>query len=304
MTVNPWQPESEPSVTDTALVFEGGGMRAAFSAGIAITLIRAGIDFPHTFGVSAGSSTTANLVSRDITRARRSFVEFSTDPQFGSLRTFARGQGLFNAEYIYQNTALPDQALPLDWDTFCAHPSQVSVVAFNAEDGSTVEWQRADFPAMDDYLLRVRASSTMPIVMPVTDVDGTLYVDGALGDGGGIALPAMLNAGFDRGVFVLTQERNYRKPPSRFKHSTRQIFRRLPAVPAAMETRAQRYNSTRKQLFDLEADGKAFIIEPDIMRIGNSTRNLSQLAAAHRHGLFIGRRELPRLREFLGLPYA
>lgn len=299
-----WQPAHEPSTDDTALVFEGGGMRAAFSSGIAVALIRSGIDFPHTFGVSAGSSTTANLVSRDERRARRSFVEFSADPQFGSLRTFLQGRGLFNAEYIYQSTAGPDQALPLDWETFCRHPSQVSVIGFSAEDGATVEWRREDFPTMDSYLLRVRASSTMPFIMPTTDVDGKLFVDGALGEGGGIALPQARRAGFARGVFVLTQERSYRKKPQRFQRGFRQIFRSLPAVPEAMESRPERYNRTREELFDLESDGRALIIEPETMLLTNSTRNMSQLAAAYRHGMFIGAMALPRLRDFLGLPYA
>ena len=46
-----------------------------------------------------------------------------------------RGQGLFNARYIYEETGLPGQALPFDWDTFTADPAQVRIGAFNATRG-------------------------------------------------------------------------------------------------------------------------------------------------------------------------
>ena len=34
---------------DTALVFEGGGMRGVYTAGLVATLIEAGLDFPVMF---------------------------------------------------------------------------------------------------------------------------------------------------------------------------------------------------------------------------------------------------------------
>lgn len=40
--------------------------------------------------------------------ARRSFVDFAVDDQFGSLRYFVRGQGMLNAERIYQQPGGPD----------------------------------------------------------------------------------------------------------------------------------------------------------------------------------------------------
>ena len=99
------------NVVDTALIFEGGGMRASYTAAVVATLLKEQLFFNHVSGVSAGSSNTVNYLSRDAERARTSFVEFAADPQFGDLRTFVRGKGLFNAEYIYEKTSGPGQAL-------------------------------------------------------------------------------------------------------------------------------------------------------------------------------------------------
>lgn len=276
-------------------------MRAALTSGFTVDLLNASIDFPWVAGISAGATNTVNYVSRDARRARRSFVDFAADPQFGSLRTWLRGQGLFNAEYIYQNTSLPDQALPFDWETFSTSPTQYEIIAFDAISGREKAWTRADATPRENVLLQVRASSTMPVLMPPVRIEGHTYVDGALGEDGGIALSAAQRAGFEKFVFVLTQERGYTKLPQRFPRFYRTYFRRFPAVAEALLTRHRRYNETRDRVFELERAGSAHVFAPESMPLTNGTRSLARLAAAHRAGLSQARRERPALEEFLGL---
>ncbi|MGO1440260.1 MAG: patatin-like phospholipase family protein [Brevibacterium yomogidense] len=287
-------------IDDTALIFEGGGMRAAVTSGMVVTLLESGLSFDWVAGVSAGATNTANYLSRDARRARRSFVEFSADEQFGDLRTFARGQGLFNAEYIYQNSGGPDQALPYDWESFLSNPGDLRVIAFDAESGEDVVWSKSDMPHMDDLMVRVRASSTMPILMPPLHLDGHVYVDGAMGEDGGIALSQAQREGFETFVIILTQERDYAKEPQRFPGFYRSWFRRYPTLADALLTRWKRYNETRERVFELEREGRAYVFTPDRMPVGNGTRDLSRLAAAHRMGLSQSRREMPAIREFVG----
>ncbi|MDK7748942.1 patatin family protein [Brevibacterium sp. UMB10442] len=289
-------------IDDTALIFEGGGMRAALTSAVVVTLIKQGIHFNWVAGVSAGASNTANYVSRDPVRARRCFVDFAADPQFGNLRTMLSGKGLFNAEYIYENTSLPHQALPFDWDTFSNSGTRIRIPAFDAESGDLKVWTEEDFPTMRDLMVRVRASSTMPVIMPPTHIDGRTYVDGALGPDGGIALSQARADGFERFFVVLTQERSYKKTPQRFSEFYRRYFRRHPAIAEALLTRWKRYNETREELFELEKQGKAYLFVPERMPIGNGERSLSKLAAAHRAGLTQSRQELPAWLDFLGLP--
>ena len=286
-------------ITDTALIFEGGGMRASLTSAMVVTLLNADLAFDWVAGISAGASNTVNYLSGDARRARRSFVEFAADEQFGGLRYFARGQGMFNAEYIYQQAGGPEEALPFDWKAFQASPADMRIIAFDAVTGEEVVWSRADTPHIDDLMIRVRASSTMPGLMPPVHLNGHVYVDGAMGDDGGIALSQAQREGFEKFVIVLTQERSYRKAPQRFPAIYRGIFRRYPALADALLTRWKRYNETRERIFALEAEGKAHVFVPERMPVDNSTRDLSRLAAAHRMGLSQARRELPALREFV-----
>ena len=279
-------------------------MRASLTSGMVVTLLREGLDFDWAAGISAGESNAVNYLSGDARRARRSFVEFAADEQFGGLRYFARGQGMFNAEYIYQKAGGPEAALPFDWEFFQSNLSDMRIIAFDAESGDEVVWSRKDTPQIDDLMVRVRASSTMPALMPPVHLDGHVYVGGAMGEDGGIALSQAQREGFEKFVIVLKQERSYRKVPQRFPSVYRQVFRRYPALGEALLTRWARYNETRERIFALEEEGKAHVFAPERMPVDNGTRDLHRLAAAHRMGLSQSRRELPAMCEFLGVKQA
>lgn len=294
--------ELHSNVTGTALLFEGGGMRASYTSAMVVVLLEAGIHVDFVAGISAGASNTANYLARDRWRARHSFVDFAADPRFGNWKTFLRGDGLFNARYIYEETGLPDQALPYPWEAFRANPATLRLGAFDAESGEAVWWDRGDIREMSDLMVRVRASSTMPVLMPPVRLDGRTYVDGALGPDGGIPLSAAEDADLDRLLVVLTRERGYVKSRERFPRFYRQYFRRHPAVAEALISRWQRYNETRERLFELERQGRAYLFVPETMPVSNGERDVARLAASHELGLAQARRELPAIREFLGLP--
>ena len=292
------------NVTDTALVFEGGGMRAAYTAAVVAALLNGGVHLNWVGGISAGSSNTCNYLSRDGARAERSFTDFAADPRFGNWRTFVQGQGLFNAEYIYEQTSGPGEALPFDWAMFTANPARFRIGAFDCLSGEHVYWGRDDIGSLRDLMVRVRASSTMPVIMPPVHIGDRVYVDGALGPSGGIPLDAAQADGFDRFLVVLTQKRDYVKKPVGQEWFYRRHFREYPAVADALRRRSDAYNATREELFALERAGKAYLFVPEVMPIGNGERDLARLRTTFRLGADQARRELPAIREFLGLDAA
>lgn len=288
-----------PNVTDTALVFEGGGMRASYTSAVVVALLEAGLHLDWVGGISAGSSNLANYLVRDAVRARTSFVEFAADPRMGDMRTWLRGKGWFNAEYIYEKSGLPGQALPFDFETYRANPARVAIGAFRMRDGQMVYWGKDDTPDLPSLMRRVRASSTMPVLMPAVRIDGEDYIDGALGPTGGFAIDAAEQAGYSRFLVVLTQPRGYAKPRIRNERALGRWFQRTPAVVDALVRRPALYNHTRERLFELERQGRAMLFVPESMPVGNGERNVARLRAAHEQGLAQARRELPAWREFL-----
>lgn len=289
------------NVTDTALLFEGGGMRASLTSAVVAELLRERIHVDFVAGISAGSSNSVNYLARDPERARRSFVDFADDPRFGNWLSFVRGKGLFNAEYIYEHAGLPEADLPYDFATFQANPAGLVLVGFDAVTGQTRWWDRSDMGTLADLMVRVRASSTMPVLMPPVHAEGTVFVDGALGVDGGIPVTAAEEAGFEKLFVVMTRERSYVKRPERFPAFYQRTFRRYPAVAEALISRWRRYNETRERLFEMERQGRAYLFVPESMPVSNGERSVAKLAAAHELGLAQVRREMPAIREFLGL---
>jgi predicted patatin/cPLA2 family phospholipase len=287
-------------VKRAALIFEGGGMRDSYSSAVANALLSAGVGFDFVCGVSAGSSCTVNFLLRDTDRVRRSFVELALDPRMSGWGSFARGRGFFSSNWIYRQTCLPGQPLPFDFGRFQKSPSQIGIQAFDRDSGETVVWHRGDVRTLDGLMARVQASSSLPLVMPATEVDGRWYYDGGLGTGAGIPLQMALDAGYDRVFAVLTRPRGYRKTaPDLATKATAALFWRHPKVAEALLSRHERYNAELDRLEAMAADGRACIVYADKMAVSSSTTDYARLKQSYDDGWEQACRELPRWLEWL-----
>lgn len=294
-------PAPKHEVSDVALIFEGGGMRAAYTSAAVVTLIENGIHFNDVYGVSAGASNTANYVSWDPWRAHESFTEFSLDPKFGSTGTLLMHQGLFNADYIYRQVSRPGGPLPFDFDAFMENPSRATFVSFRRDTGETVYFTKNDMHSVDDLMLRVRASSTLPFFMPPVKVDGYVCYDGGLGEGGGIALPKAEADGFEKFFVVRSRPRGYRKPIDEGANLGKTFFWHRPHAREALLLRPTRYNATVKRLEDLEAEGRAYVVYADDIDVSSSERDIEKLRDNYAKGYAQMQRELEAWAAFLGI---
>ena len=291
------------TIDDTALVFEGGGMRNAYTAALVSRLIAEGINFPHISGVSAGSSHLCNFTSRDAIRSHATFVDLVEDPEFGGLKHFRKGHGYFNAEYIYQQICYPDGALPFNLDTFLANPAITRVATFNASRGEERWFSKEEMSTLDTLGPIVRASSTLPILMPPVEIDGDTYVDGALGPNGGLPFDQPLREGYRKLLVVLTRPRDFVKDPMPASVGAllRTAYRSFPSVFEGVALRTDRYNAGRRFLFELEERGQAYVFAPDNLWINNTESRRERLEATYRAGLVQAVREMPAIKAFLGL---
>lgn len=290
----------QSNIKDTALIFEGGGMRASYTAGFLNNLLENQLYFDYVAGISAGSSHTVNYLSRDSERARRSFVEIAQDPNFGGWKSFLKGEGFFRSQYLYEETSLPGGVLPLDFETFMDNPAKLRIGMFERRLGKVVYYSKDDIHEMGDLMKIVRASSSLPVFMPPTHYDGQSFVDGGLG--GGIALDIARQDGYRKFFVVLTRERGYRKSPVRFKQSIKAYYRKYPKVAQAMLHRHVIYNKTLDELETLEQQGQAFLVYPETMPVSNREVSFEKLSHSYQLGYAQGKREVPQWKRFLGMP--
>lgn len=287
--------ELETNVPGVALVLEGGAMRAAHTAGIVSSLIEHEVWFPYVCGLSAGASNAVNYLSRDAERVRRSFVEVASDSRFGGVGSLLHHQGFFNADFLYDQ-AISDGTLPFDWDTFSRNPAQLRIQGFERDTGRTVTWTKGHMTTPLDMVRLVRASSTMPFVMPPIEIDGHIMLDGGLGADAGIPLRLAEIDGYERFVFVATRPEGYRKQP--MGRGKLGLVRRLcagqPHLLDALSTRALRYNAALDRVEKLEREGRLLLIRPETMPIKNTETSVSRLRGVFDQGHDLAEREMDR----------
>ena len=197
------------NVTDCALVFEGGGYRAGYTAAMANVLLANGIYFDYVCGVSAGASNTVDYLSRDPKRTKAAFAVTDWVSGHVGLPSVARGTGYFDADAIYEG-AVEDGTFPFDWETFAANPAGIGLQAFDRDTGRTVRFCRDDATDLMTLIDFVRASSTLPGMMKPKPVDGRILYDGGLGQGAGIPVCIAGAAGYQQFGFLATREKGYR----------------------------------------------------------------------------------------------
>jgi len=288
------------TASDVALVCEGGGARNSFTAATVHEFMVRGVSFGWIGGVSAGASHTMNFLGHDAERTRESFVEFTASPASGGIGSFIRGDGYFDAKYIYETSGLPGNDLPYDFDAFLNDPTPFRIEATNALTGESVRWGREDITDLESLLKRVRASSTLPVIMNTPEVDGVPYVDGALSGSGGIPVDAAEADGFGKFLVLCTRPRDYVRPEVKYPAVIRRMLGKYPAVAEAVLARPALYNATKQRLLELEKQGRALLFFPDEMRISNTERNLDKLKASYYDGLVQTDRQWNRTMEFLG----
>ena len=85
-------------------------------------------------------------------------------------------------------------------------------------------------------------------------------MDGGITDP--IPVTHALEAGCDKVVVVLTQDRSYIKAPERALEIGKLRYRDYPAFVKALDERTMRYNGALARVRKYEAEGKVFVIAP------------------------------------------
>lgn len=287
----------ETNVKDTALIIEGGGMRASYTSGFVNVLLENEIFFDYVAGISAGVSCSVNYLSRDQKRVKESFVDLVKDPNFGGLRSFLQGDGFFRSRYIYQESPYPGKALPFDFETFQANPAKLKIGTVLRTEAKLVYFSKEAMETLGDLMTIVRASSSLPGLMPPTEFKNKIYVDGGIG--GGIALDRAKADGYTKFFVLLSRPNGYFKEPSKHPGLIRHYFRKEPKLGEAILQRWKVYNKQKQELIALERQGKAFLVYPQQMEVTGYETNLGKLETSYQAGYSQGKRDVGKWQRFL-----
>lgn len=278
------------------IVLEGGATRGVFTAGVLDFLMEKDIFFSHVIGVSAGACNAVDYVSEQIGRTRDCMVHSEKELNYYyGIRKGLKEKSIMNMDMIFDK--YPNELIPFDYDTYFASESQCEIVTTNCNNGQA-EYM-SEKQDKKKLLKMVRASSSLPLMCPMVEIDGVPYLDGGLSDS--IPIDRALEYGNEKIVVVLTQNIGYRKsrPSKAMIQLFRHAYKSRPMLVRTILRRSYMYNETLKKIAQLEKEGKIFVIRPQIPVVSRLERNTEILMNFYNHGYHLMEKEVEQLKEYL-----
>ena len=238
------------------LILEGGAMRGMFTAGVMDVLMEKGIEFDGAVGVSAGAVFGCNYKSKQIGRVLRFNVRYCQDKRYSGLYSLVTDGNIFSKEFCYGE--IPLKLDVFDFETYEKNPMEFWLVCTDIETGEPYYHKYESF---DDHGLDwFRASSSIPLVSQIVEIDGKQYHDGSIADS--IPVKFFESIGYDRNVAILTQPRDYRKTASDSNALLRLAYKKYPKLLETLENRMDFYNEQLEYVAEREKEGSLFVIAP------------------------------------------
>ena len=265
----------------TGLVLEGGGMRGVFTSGVLDAFMKHDVYFPYTVAVSAGACNGMSYISRQPRRARISNIDYLARYQYIGIRHLVTQGCIFDRELLYDK--FPNLLLPYDFDTYFKYADRFEMVTTNCLTGKPMylsenhDRQRA--------LDIVRASSSLPYVSKIVDVDGIPMLDGGISD----SIPVMraIDKGYEHNVVVLTRNKGWRDTGKDRKLPY--LYKNYPRLRVILSHRHKVYNEQIQLIDDLEAAGKIICIRPiRPMEVGRIEKDTDRLERLYEEGFMLG----------------
>ena len=284
------------TIKKATLVLEGGATRGIFTSGALDYLMERDLYFSDVIGVSAGSCNAVDYVSRQPGRTRDCMIPTDKEGKYYyGIRDFVKEKSLMNMDLIFDK--YPKELLPFDFETYFNSEINCQIVTTNCLTGKA-EYMIED--SDNDRLMKLcRASSSMPLLTPIVNIDNVPYLDGGLADSVPIRRAQQMEN--EKIVVILTKNQGYRK--SVLSPTMQRVYKRAyksyPNLIRTIFRRSFEYNKTMNYLDQLEKRGEIFILRPQVKPVSRLERNKETLHAFYEHGYKYTERKFDDLMEYL-----
>lgn len=281
-------------MSKSALVLEGGANRGIFTAGVLDVLMERKLWTDYVVGVSAGACNAVDYVSKQPYRSKDCILAWNQEKVRDQMASFRAEHCVMDMRLLFDT--FPNEKIPFDYDEFFSSPLACEVAVTNCLTG------RAEYLSEKSDRQRLmkicRASSSIPVLSTMVEVDGCPYFDGGLAD----SIPVLhaKKLGYDKIVVVLTQKRGYRKTISKKTIAlVRARFRRYPELVKTYCLRPYRYNKCLDSIEKWEAAGKLFVIRPQMQPVSRLEKNVNRLQDFYDHGRDVMNARFEELERYL-----
>jgi predicted patatin/cPLA2 family phospholipase len=281
----------------TAVIFEGGGMRGLYTAGVTDALMADNFLPDAIYGVSAGACHAISYLSNQQGRARRVNINYCTRSDYCGPLCLIREHSVFGWKLMFHR--IPEELDPVDYDMFfenCNSSLTSRIFTLVVTDALTGKSAYLTPETPEEVLRFAQASSSLPFVCPPVQINEVPCFDGGISD----SIPAQkaIDDGSTKLLVVLTQAEGYRKQPQKHAELIRKFYRKYPAVAEAIINRPEMYNAQLDLVRTLEIEKKAVVLRPGSdINVGRMERDPVKLQKLYEAGFAAGKRGLAEFRK-------
>lgn len=281
------------NVKEIGLVLEGGGMRGVYTAGVLDFFMENELYFPYVIGVSAGACNAASYISKQRERSRRININYIKNHKYLSFRNLIREKSAFGIKFVYDE--IPNRLEPFDYNTFNNSTQKFMIGTTDCLTGDPVYFEKSD---CKDIIKVIRASSSLPLIAPIVDIDDGVFLDGGISDS--IPVRRAIEDGFKKNIIILTRDKKYRKSPTKFRGLIKSKYRKYPNLVDSILNRHKVYNETLDYIDKLEEKREAFVIRPSSdLKVDRLERNPEKLEALYKLGYEDVKRNYKKIKEWM-----
>lgn len=253
-STSPWR---RRKITQANLVLEGGAMRGQFTAGVLDFFMEHDLWCKNVIGTSAGALCGYNYAAGLIGRTCLLNMKYADDWRYLSLRSFMQTGNACGREFFFHE--VPEKLDPFDFEAFEQSPITLTAVSSNLETGE------ADYHLIDNLnepggLSYLIATSSMPAVSQIVEIDGKKLLDGGTCDS--VALGYAQSLGPTKHIVVLTQAPDYVKKPNKLMPLLNQMYGDYPYFLERLQYRHIEYNRMYRRFARMAKAGEIFLIQP------------------------------------------
>ncbi|MBR6448716.1 MAG: patatin family protein [Fibrobacter sp.] len=276
------------------LALEGGSRQTIFSAGVLDAWMDENIDFSYYCAVSAGCHAAMNYITRQ--RGRFRYIIQPTKIQKGMDKAHRIFDGIQKECYaLHYNAAYGD--MPFDFHLFFGADVECEFGLTCLETGRSEFFQ--EYMSEKRLLDIVNASSALPMLFPMVQIDGKHYADGCVTSP--IPYQRALEKGCDKVVVVSTHYpgeivTDFRK----YRVILNPMFKRkYPDFFRALMLRYKRYEKMFAEMEKLEKKGKVMIFRPEKEVCDLFATDRNELDETYNMGFEYAKRRMDDLKAFM-----
>lgn len=240
---------------NVGIICEGGGTKAAYSAGVLKCLLVHKIYVPYCVGISAGSEILLPYVSRQIDRLEVTGIDAPCQKGVvGLIPKFKEG----NWFGIEATNEFIESKVKLDLDALMKSETQMDIGLYDMEKHEVFYLDKSHVTQKQDLIV---ASCALLILCHPYEFEGRKVMDAGLIDM--ISIHQSIRHGCERHIVISTKEEGYvRKPAPAYQLKLADMLYHDKAITEDLRRRHERYNEQWGTIAKLEKEGKALVLRP------------------------------------------